>query len=87
MKMGQTLKKEKGQVCIVITVCCILLSCGGLKEERILSTPVIQITKALLDLSDVYNLSHSMQGLNSTALIYMGSLIKTIRCYLTALHW
>lgn len=57
----------------------------GLRERDDFCIPAIQITKALLDLSDIYHFSHSMLGLNPTALIYMcNSLIKTIRCYLTA---
>lgn len=63
----------------------VVLLVVGLREREDFCIPAIQITKALLDLSDIYHLSHSMLGLNPIALIYMGSsLIKTIRCYLRA---
>lgn len=56
----------------------------GLREGEDFCISVIQITKALLDLSGIYHLSHSLLGLSPTALIYIGSLIKIIRCYLSA---
>lgn len=62
----------------------VVLLVVGLREREDCCIPAIQITKALLDLSDICHLSHSMLGLNPAAVIYMGSLIKTIRCYLTA---
>lgn len=59
----------------------------GLREREDFCIPVIWIAKVLLDLSDTFLLSHSMLGLGSAALIYMGSLIKTIRCFFDSLHW
>lgn len=62
----------------------VVLLVVGLREREDCCIPAIQITETLLDLSDICHLSHSMLGLNPAAVIYMGSLIKTVRCYLTA---
>lgn len=50
----------------------------GLREGEDFCIPVIWIAEVLLDLSDVFHLSRSMLGIGPAALIYMGSLIKTV---------
>lgn len=79
--------KTKKFQCIVTILYCIFPSLFavcvvvGLREREEFCIPVIWITEVLLDLSDTSHLNHSTLSLGPTALIYMGSLMKTIRCF------
>ena len=81
-------KKKKASLCCHYFVMhfsvssFVVLLVVGLRGREDFCIPAVQISKALLDLSAIYDLSRSMLSLGPTALIYVDSLIN--RCYLTA---